>query len=317
MAKNMNTEQKPIVEQESVNQLHIMKFGGSSVGKVDGVHNIGDIVTTERLDGQVVVVVSALNGTTDSLFEIADLMNNGEEKKAADIFMATMGKHFDIAEQLMMSPFIKEQAMLQIAKTGLKLDNEILDQDRNPENKLDRIASFGETLSTGLVVWYLRYRGVNAVAVDASTIVRTNSDFGKASPIWDETGVNARKFISPLLKSRAVPVVTGFCGTTEWGEKTIMERGGSDVTASVLARELGATRLTFYKDVDGVYDRNPHLFPDAKRYDELSLVQADQIAKNGNKVLAQKAIEPLIGCNIQVEVRSTFFPFERGTIISP
>ncbi len=312
----MDVERSKVNEQQVATQLHVMKFGGSSVGKVDGIHTIGDIVMTERFNGPLVVVVSALNGTTNSLFEIVDHIKNGDEKRAWDIFAATMEKHFDIADQLMMSPYLKEQAMLQLARTGLKLDNEMLAEDSDPKNKLDRIASFGEMLSTGLVSTYLRFRGANAKAIDASSIVRTNNDFGKATPIWDETGVNARRLISPLLRNKAIPVVTGFCGSTERGEKTIMERGGSDVTASVLARELGATNLTFYKDVDGVYDRDPSLYPEARRYDELTLLEADQIAKNGNKVLAPKAIEPLIGCNIQVEVRSTFFPFERGTVIS-
>lgn len=307
---------RPFVEENNrATELHVMKFGGTSVGKVDGIHSIGDIVESERF-GQVLVVVSAINGTTDALFNIVEKIKGRQSREVRDIFMATMIKHFDIAQNLMMSTHSTDVAMSQIAKIGLGLEYEVFDEEKESANKLDRIVSYGEALSTALISSYLQYRGIPACIVDAANIVRTTSDFGHARPLWDETGKNAKEHLAPRLKNGFVPVVTGFCGSDGWGEKTILERGGSDVTASVLARVLGASKLTFFKEVDGVYDKNPSLFPDAIRYSQLTLEQADVIASEGNKVLAPGSMEPLLGSNINVEVRSTFSPFEMGTIIS-
>src|SRR5690606_27079687 len=106
-------------------------------------------------------------------------------------------------------------------------------------------------------------RGGKSAVVDAARIIHTDDRHGAAAPMMAETTREARRVLRPLLDRLAVPVVPGFTGRAPDGSTTTLGRGGSDLTATLLGRALGARQVVLWKDVPGILTADPGLVPDA------------------------------------------------------
>src|SRR2546429_74748 len=126
------------------------------------------------------------------------------------------------------------------------------------------LAARGERLSARLFAAALDAAGCPAAYVDATEIVQTDGTFGGASPDLRRTERSARKALRPLLARGTVPVVPGFLGAAPDGQVTTLGRGGSDLTATLLARVLGAREVSLWKDVPGLLTADPRIVPDAR-----------------------------------------------------
>jgi aspartate kinase len=162
----------------------------------------------------------------------------------------------------------------------------------------------------------LRARGLEAQAVDAASLVRTDAAFAEATVDYPATRRLARA-VFDALGLGAVPVVTGFLGATEAGETTLLGRGGSDLTAAVLGWALDAERVEIWSDVDGVMSADPRLVATAETLPRLSYAEATALARRGAKVLHPRTLEPLEGAGIPVFVGNTLHPGRPGTWIGP
>ena len=101
-------------------------------------------------------------------------------------------------------------------------------------------------------------------------------------------------------------VVAGFQGTDPEGDITTLGRGGSDTTAVALAACLNADKCQIFTDVDGVYDRDPRLFPEAVRYDRIGCGAMLALIENGAQVLHDRSVELARDHGITLEVLSSF-----------
>jgi aspartokinase/homoserine dehydrogenase 1 len=146
--------------------------------------------------------------------------------------------------------------------------------------------------------------------------VRTDAHFGHASADYARTDRLARRALRPLLVRGVVPVVPGFIGGTASGEVTTLGRGGSDLTATLLARALGAGRVSLWKDVPGFLTADPRVVGDARVIPELHTREAAELAYYGAKVLHPRALIPLAGRKIPVFVRPFADPTSPGTEVS-
>ena len=115
-----------------------------------------------------------------------------------------------------------------------------------------------------------------------------------------------QRTLQPLLARGVVPVVPGFLGAASNGEVATLGRGGSDLTATLLARALGARRVSLWKDVPGLLTADPRVVPDARVIPHLHAREAAELAYYGAKVLHPRALIPLAGRRIPIYVR----PFE-------
>src|SRR5262249_35143728 len=129
--------------------------------------------------------------------------------------------------------------------------------------RFDRLASFGERLSSRLFAAALASRGVNAVPVCSSDFVRTCATFREAQPDLAETLRRGREVLGPLLQDGIVPVVTGFIGATDDGRITTLGRNSSDFSGALVAHVVEADELVIWTDVDGIYTSNPSESRDA------------------------------------------------------
>jgi aspartokinase/homoserine dehydrogenase 1 len=152
--------------------------------------------------------------------------------------------------------------------------------------------------------------------VDALEIVRTDDVHGGATPRLDETGALARKVLQPLLASRTIPIVPGFIGRAPDGSVATLGRGGTDLSATVLARVLRARSVVLWKDVAGIMTADPRMVPDARVIPQLHHREAAEVAHYGAKVLHPRALIPIAGTRITIRVRSFIDPDAPGTEVS-
>jgi aspartokinase len=158
----------------------------------------------------------------------------------------------------------------------------------------DRVLATGEKLSVQLFALGLRNRGVDAVPLNADTFLETDDQFGEANPLGGLAERTIRSALSPLLAEGKVPVVTGYCGRAPDGATTTLGRGGSDLSAAVLAAALDAKQVTLWSDVDGVYSADPRVVPEARVIPQLNYREAAEMSFYGAKVLHQRTMIPVL-----------------------
>ena len=162
----------------------------------------------------------------------------------------------------------------------------------------------------------LEAAGTKAKYVDAIDLVHTDGAFGQAAPDFARTDRSVQRTLLPLLARGIIPVVPGFIGATPDGEVATLGRGGSDLTATLLARGLGASRVSLWKDVPGLLTADPRVVPDARVIPQLHAREAAELAYYGAKVLHPRALIPVAGRRIPVYVRPFGDPDSAGTEVS-
>ena len=180
----------------------------------------------------------------------------------------------------------------------------------------DFLVARGERLSARLFTAALQAAGSRTRYVDAADVVRTDAHFGNASPDLERTDAAMKQVLKPLLKQGVTPVVTGFIGSAPDGEVTTMGRGGSDLTASLVGRAMGASRVNLWKDVPGLLTADPRIVPDARVLPQLNVREAAELAYYGARVLHPRALIPIIGRKVPLFVRPFAQPTAEGTEVS-
>src|SRR5437667_371304 len=278
-----------------------------------------DIVRGHR-DAPLVVVVSALAGVTDALLELATRAVQGDAEFVRAGAAAVRTRHVAAAEALLAPGPRRDElrrlidaafAELEQIAAGLVIVRELT------ARTTDYLVARGERLSARLFAAALAEAGVTPVQfVDALEVVQSDGTFGHASPDLARTDRAARKVLGPLLARGAVPVVPGFLAATPDGQVATLGRGGSDLTATLLGRALGARDVALWKDVPGLLTADPRVVPDARVVPQLHVREAAELAYYGAKVLYPRALIPLGRRNIAIRIRSFADPSAPGTEIS-
>jgi aspartokinase/homoserine dehydrogenase 1 len=295
----------------------VLKFGGTSVGTAPALSSALGIAETAARERPVVVVVSALSGVTNAL----EAASSGAAAGRLDISgfgTAIRDRHLAVLAAVARGrPALRAAAAVRASAAELERRLRALAADRafSPRARAAALA-LGERLAVPIVAAGLRTRGVEAHEVDGASLVRTDDGFAEATVDYPATRRLARTALGSLGRG-AVPVVSGFVGATAAGETTLLGRGGSDLTASVLGWALDADRVEIWSDVDGVMTADPRLHPDARTIDRLSYAEAAARARAGAKVLHPRTLEPLEGAGIPVFVGNTLRPGGPGTWIGP
>ncbi len=180
----------------------------------------------------------------------------------------------------------------------------------------DTLVARGEQLSAALLAATVTRARRRAAYVDALDVIRTDDVHGGAAPLLDETATQARKVLRPLVAAGTVAVVPGFIGRAPDGSLTTLGRGGTDLTATLLARSLRARHVVLWKDVPGILTADPRLVPDARVIPQLHHREAAEVAHYGAKVLHPRALIPIAGTRITLRVRSFIDPALPGTEVS-
>ena len=289
--------------------MNVLKFGGTSVGSVDSILNVRDIVESRK--EPVIVVVSALGGITDKLIRTSRMAVEG------DVAYRDAWKEIAIRHYEMIEAVIGDEDRCEALKQEIKA---LLDELRSILNGVylirdlsaktaAAIVSYGERMSSRIVAMLIR----DAVWFDARELIKTQQKAGKTILAREQSYALVRK---AWKKIPQVSVMGGFISTDiESGEVTNLGRGGSDYTASIVAAALNAEVLEIWTDVDGFMTADPRVISSAYVINELSYVEAMELCNFGAKVIYPPTIYPVCVKNIPILVKNTFKPSAEGTII--
>lgn len=292
-------------------EIIIAKFGGTSVSTAKRIVRICELVAKEQKANKYpVVVASALSGVTDLLLSLTQLSPT-EIKK---VLLQIENMHRKLIRKIFKNKPSRKETLEFVSQ---KIDEltKLIVQKKITKKLTDRILSYGEILSTYIIVQALNQSGSLAKQIIASDVIVTDQNHGDAEFIPDETRKKVTKLLFPLLNQGFVPVVTGFIGATKGGYLTTLGRGGSDYTASILGYSLGAAEIDIWTDVDGIYTADPRIVKDAQILSEVSYKEASEMAFFGAKVLHPRALRPAISAKIPLRVLNTLRPQAKGTVI--
>jgi aspartate kinase len=299
----------------------VMKFGGTSVATGENIRHVADLVANSAEQGcSVIVVVSALDGVTDKLFEAAETVKKGNEAYVRAFKQEMLGRHLTTAAKAIKNKQTRKEVDQIIEKTTDELEKVLTGisyvGEVTPKSR-DYVLSFGERLSAPIVWGALRDLNLEAQWFSGKEAgIVTDSDFGEASPLMNVTMHQLREKIEPLLEKHVIPVVTGYTAATQDGVVTTLGRGGSDYTATLLGAALAADEVWIWTDVDGIMTADPKIIPSAKMLPELSYQEAAEMAIFGAKAMHPRALEPVIKEKIPARIRNVFNPENPGTLIS-
>ncbi len=295
--------------------MKVLKFGGTSVGTVDSMNSVLEIIEKNANHGeQMVVVFSAMGGVTNRLIEIGNMASAGDTDYA-DHLHSLEERHFNAIRSLI---GVKQQSSL-LAKIKV-IFNEIEDllrgisliRDISPRT-LDLLLSFGERLSTTIIHTTLIDHGQQALFVDARNLIKTDSDFNHANVDFTATNRNIQEFVK---ENPGILCVTGFIASNSEGVTTTLGRGGSDYTASIFGAALDASVIEIWTDVNGMMTADPRKVKKAFTIPEISYAEAMELSHFGAKVIYPPSLTPAFLKKIPVRVLNTFNPDHAGTLVS-
>ena len=297
-------------------QVH--KFGGASLESGPAIAHAISIIQAQR-PAPLVVVVSAMSGVTDALLEIASVAVRGDVDTSLRAVAALRAKHVEAARSLLASRAGPDNVLGIVDTSFDELEHLVRGlaalRELTPRTT-DYVVARGERLSARLVVAALEAAGVRATYVDAVEVVKTDGTFSNASPNMPLIERSARKALTPLLRRGIVPVVPGFLGAAPDGQVATLGRGGSDLSATLLARALGAREVSLWKDVPGLLTADPRHVPEARVVLQLHVREAAELAYYGARVLHPRALIPVMRKNIAIRIRPFADPASPGTEIS-
>lgn len=297
----------------------IMKFGGTSVGSPERIAQVAEIVRAEsNKRNQVVVVLSAMSGVTNTLLGALKDAANGNMGKLLQTRDELLKKHLDVINALVQDSHAREQLT---ATTTNALDrfedlcSSIYVLGEITPRATDAVGSLGERLIVPIAAQAFNDAGIKAEWVAANELIVTDDNFVSASPLMQETRAQTRAKLLPLLERGTVAVTTGFMGATKKGIITTLGRGGSDYTATIIGAALDADEVQIWTDVNGVMTTDPRIVPEAITLPEISYGEAAELSYFGAKVIHPKTILPVAEKNTPIRILNSFEPTHPGTLI--
>lgn len=286
-------------------RIKILKFGGKSLANGEGITRVLEIITSKVKKGEhIAVVLSAREKATDQLEALL--------KKAVD--NKDYSKDFEAFEKYQRHTYPQVDLSREFAELKNLFEGVSLLGDYSAKIK-DQVLAYGELISAKVITRLLVEAGINAKLVDSRKLIKTDGNFGDAQVLEGMTRQNIKEEFS-RMDSDAVPIITGFIASNIHNETTTLGRNGSNYTAALLANFLNAEELQNYTHVDGIFTANPDLVPDARRIEELSYGEANEMANFGATILHAKTIIPLLEKNIPLRILNTFNGDNEGTLIS-
>ena len=298
--------------------MHILKFGGSSLANPARIRQVATILLHAPRRRRIVAVVSAFQGVTNKLLEMAALAASGDPQYITR-FTELSDLHVSVLSELHVGrPPAREARAVRDMLEELRdaVHGIALLRHASPQS-LDLTASFGERLSARIVSSYIRRRHPS-VPVDARELLVTDDQFTRASVQFEKSNPAIATSFGRLFRAKpgVIPVVTGFIGSTEDGRTTTIGRNGSDYSAAIFGAALDASVIEIWTDVDGILSADPRSVGSAFVVSHMSYEEAMELSYFGAKVLHAATIAPAVRKRIPIVIKNTLRPDARGTRIT-
>jgi len=285
-----------------------MKFGGTSVGKPERMHEVATLITKDQ--ESKIVVLSALSGTTNALVSISNALSQGDRESAKSQITALEDHYKKFCIDLLSTTAGTEKAAaiiqehFEFLQIILKISfSEALNKD---------ILAQGELLSTKLFSIYLIEKGVDHFLIPALDFMTIDN--------YDEPQISIIKTkLSQILQSnqdKKIFITQGYISRNSKGEVDNLKRGGSDYSASLIAAAINASVCEIWTDIDGMHNNDPRVVKRTVAIEQLSFDEAAELAYFGAKILHPASIWPAQMYNVPVKLLNTMQPEAKGTLIT-
>lgn len=296
----------------------VTKFGGTSVANFEAITRTIFIIGG-KLDQKPVVVVSALSKVTDLLYKISEAAASQDRGQTEELLTQLRHRHISLAEELLAnSPALRDDAVAEVDSICESLSELVWAvcalgelSDRNKAI----IISNGELLSSTIIYYAMNAKGIRTNFVDARKMMITNESYLKGEPIVKEISDRVPPIINEAIDGMDAVITQGFIASNLQGEQTVLGRGGSDYSASLIGMAIDAERIEIWTDVDGVRSADPRRVENTKYLEKISFEEAAEMAHFGAKVLHPLTIEPAVKKNIPIYVLNSMNPSGKGTAI--
>jgi len=295
----------------------VMKFGGTSVANFEAITRTIFIIGG-RLDQKPVVVVSALSKVTDLLYKISDAAAAKDLPQTRELLCQLRKRHIDLTEELLAQSMLKEEAVARVNELCDSLEGIAMAvcslgelSDRNKAV----IISTGEYLSSTIISYAMNAKGIRTKWIDARSMMITSESYLKGEPDMDAIAATVPGVVAEAYQGMDAVITQGFVGVTSEGRPTVLGRGGSDYSASLIGMAVDAEKIEIWTDVDGVRTADPRYVPNTKSLEQISFEEAAEMAHFGAKVLHPLTIEPAVKKSIPIYVLNSMNPSGKGTAI--
>ncbi|TCN87960.1 bifunctional aspartate kinase/homoserine dehydrogenase I [Shewanella fodinae] len=297
--------------------MKVMKFGGTSLANWQRFDMAAGIIADAAKDESVATVLSAPATVTNGLLAMVDTaLEKGDVAAALGnveaVFRSLYGAAFAVLNNSKTQQSLEQLLDSQLAYWSEKLQGIML-LGECPDGVRADIVVAGEKLSAALMVKVMDAKGLSAGLLDPKALFLAH---GTPMESTVDIGVSKPRFRLLGLDEKRVWVMPGFTAADEQGRVVTLGRNGSDYSAAVLAACLDASSCEIWTDVDGIYNTDPRVVPDAKLLSQLSYQEAMELSYFGAKVLHPRTISPIAQFQIPCYIKNSFNPAAPGTLVS-
>lgn len=287
--------------------MKVLKFGGTSVGSVENMTNVKNIINN---NDKKIVVLSAMSGTTNSLVEIANYIKENNPENALGAINALHEKYIKVIDALLSNislnaltkDYISERFNFLVESTyksfSQLLENEILAQ--------------GELMSTFMFNLFLKQEGISSTLLPAMDFMRIDEN---KEPAFEYIEDNLNSVLSKAEDAQ-IYITQGFICLDNNDEISNLQRGGSDYTATIIGAAIKAEEVQIWTDIDGMHNNDPRFVEGTKPISDLSFDEAAELAYFGAKILHPQTVLPVREDGIPVRLKNTMDPDAKGTSIT-
>lgn len=288
--------------------MKIMKFGGTSVGKPERMHQVKDLIT--RDNNKKIVVLSALSGTTNALVGIGEALADANKDLAKERIDVLHKHYLTFYKELLKTDAARTKAE-KIIKEHFEFLNIILKISFNEAINRDILAQ-GELLSTKLFFTLLQELGIGAVFLPALDFMSIDENH---EPELKKISEKLKAILANYPQDR-IFVTQGYICKNHRNEVDNLKRGGSDYSASLIGAAINSEVIEIWTDIDGMHNNDPRIVDKTRPIAQLSFDEAAELAYFGAKILHPASIWPAQQYNIPVKLLNTMEPDAQGTTIT-
>ncbi len=288
--------------------MKVLKFGGTSVGSVDNLIKVKNIITSDT--DTKIVVCSAMSGVTDQLVQIVKLIKAGEREEITKSLLQLEKKHIIVIDSLIDNLGVKNNV-----KDGLSnMITELLEICNEPYSKTQnsKVITFGETLLTYVFSGFLNSVNISNKLIDAKDFMYVDTT---ENPNIEQVSLKLNKILDSNNQTQLF-ITQGFVCKDSNHRINHLKRGGSDYTATIIGAALQVDEVQIWTDIDGFHNNDPRYVEGTYPISYLTYNEAAELAYFGAKILHPQTISPVVDRNIPVLLKNTFAPEAVGTLIS-
>lgn len=264
----------------------------------------------EQREDRLIVVLSAVSGTTNKLVVLSDLLLQGQREEAYEHLAGLTAQYADFISQLFADPAFLPKAKAIVDDCLGTIAELAADTFRPNDQKM--VLAQGELLSTQLFQLYLQSRGTASELLPALEFMRIDAH-QEPDPFYIEERLDLMLDAYP---EQQLFITQGYICLNAQGGIDNLQRGGSDYTATLIGAAIGADEVQIWTDIDGIHNNDPRIVKHTRPVRQVSYREAAELAYFGAKILHPTCVIPAERANVPIRLKNTFAPEAPGTLIS-